>query len=153
MLQLIIAEQSSWMLTLATLEGFWKLDKHVKEFRSLVSHFRTLQVQFFLPYFLSLLLLSDPGFGLFVCLFSLTYCYTLSCQRPCLPGKSGVWLPCLFHIHFCLCHYTFFPIKTQLFFLKRPDLSICPSFPLLLLQDLMFVWSLLFLHLPLSQWY
>lgn len=39
------------------------------------------------------------------------------------------WLPCLFHIHFCLCHDTSFPIKTQFFFLKLQTCSVCPSFP------------------------
>lgn len=50
--------------------------------------------------------------------------------------------------------YIFFPHQDPVFLFKAPDLLHLPFIsPFLPLQDLMLVWSVLFLHLPLSQWY
>lgn len=128
-----------------------QLDKHVEGFRSLVSHFRPCKYSFFCPGFLTFF---TPSF--WPCsLPPTTFYYTLSCQKVCLPSKSGVLIALLISFPLLSLSLSCLPGKTQFFLLKLQTCSVCPSFPLLpvyiSLQDLTLVWLVLFLHFSLSK--
>lgn len=98
-----------------------------------MSHFRTQHLQFFLPYFLSLLLLSAPVFGLFA--FSPPHLLLHPLMSEVLPVCKSlqIWSLTALPISYPLLPlslYIFSPIKTQFFFLNLQTCSICPSFPL-----------------------
>lgn len=86
--------------------------------------------------------------GMFVCFSPSLTIYTLSCQKPCLPGKSlQIWSLAALPISYPLLPLSlyFFCHQDPVFLFKTPDLLHLPFIsPLLPLQDLMLVWSVLF---------